>query len=86
MSVSSQQNTESAVAVIAENMDISLNCCPGNKARGGIAAPELQNIRPLPQVRKKKILEVRRQLAEGTYDIDKRLHAILGRLLDDLVA
>ncbi len=83
MSVLSQQNTESAV--IAENIDIPLNCCPGSKARGGITAPVVQNIRPLPQVRKKKILEVRRQLAEGTYDIDERLHAVLGRLLDDLV-
>jgi hypothetical protein len=81
----SQQNTESTV-VIAQNMDISSNCCPGKKARMRITAPALQTIPSLPRVHKKKILEVRRQLAEGTYDIDKRLHAVLGRLLDDLVA
>ncbi len=86
MSLLSQQNTESAVAVIDENADISLNCCSGSKARERITAPALQNIRSLPRVHKKKILKVRRQLAEGTYDIDERLHAILGRLLDDLVA
>ena len=85
MSVLCQQNTESAVAVIAENTDISLNWGPGSKARGKITVPKLQNIRPLPRVRKNKILEVRRQLAEGTYDIDKRLNAALDRLLDDLV-
>ena len=84
MSVLSQQNTESAV--IAENIDISSNCCAGNKAQGRITAPALQNIRSLPRVRKKKILEVRRQLAEGTYDIDKRLNTVLDRLLEDLVA
>jgi anti-sigma28 factor (negative regulator of flagellin synthesis) len=86
MSVLSQQNTESTV--IAENTDISsnLNWGAGNKARGRITAPALRNIRSLPQVRKKKILEVRQQLAEGTYDIDKRLNAVLERLLEDLVA
>ena len=84
MSVLSQQNNESTVMV--ENTGTSSNCGAGDKARGRIAAPALQNFRPLPRVRKKKILEVRRQLAEGTYDIDERLHAVLGRLLDDLVA
>ena len=86
MSLLSQQNTESAVAVIAENADISSNCCPGNKIRERITASELQNICSLPQVRKKKILDVRRQLAEGTYDIDKRLNVVLDRVLEDLVA
>ena len=86
MSGLSQQNTESTV--IAENTDISLNLNwgDGNKARGRITAPALQNIRSLPRVRKKKILEVWRQLVEGTYDIDKRLNAVLDRLLEDLIA
>ncbi|MGA1980378.1 MAG: hypothetical protein ABSG99_07460 [Sedimentisphaerales bacterium] len=84
MSVLSQQNTESIV--IAESTDISLNWNAGNKAREGMTAPALQNIRSLPRVCKKKILEVREQLVEGTYDIDKRLNAVLDRLLEDLVA
>jgi len=83
MSILSQRNTESTV--IAENTDISLNRGAGNNARGRITAPALQNIRLLPRVRKKKILEVQRQLAEGTYDIDKRLNVVLDRLLEDLV-
>ena len=37
-----------------------------------------------PQVRKEKIFTVRRQLAEGTYDLDGRLDALLDRLLTAL--
>ncbi len=84
MPVLSQQNTESTV--IAENTDVSSNWGAGNNARGRITAPVLQNIRSLPQVRKNKILEVRQQLVEGTYDIDMRLNAVLDRLLEDLFA
>jgi hypothetical protein len=84
MSDLSQQNTESTV--IAENTNISLNWDAGNKARGKIAAPVLQNIRSLPRVSKKKILRVRQQLVEGTYDIDRRLNTVIDRLLEDLVA
>jgi len=84
MSNLSQQNNESTV--ITENTDVSLDLGFGNKARGRITAPALQNIRSLPRVRKKKILEVRRQLAEGTYDIDERLSVALDHLLEDLVA
>jgi anti-sigma28 factor (negative regulator of flagellin synthesis) len=36
--------------------------------------------------RRDKVLLVRRQIAEGTYDLDPRLDAILDRLLEDLVA
>jgi len=81
MSDVSQQNTESTV--IAENTGISLNWGAGNKARGKIAAPAL---RSLPRVGKKKILGVRQQVIEGTYDIDRRLNAVIDRLLEDLVA
>ena len=84
MPILSQQNTKSTV--IPENTDISLNLGAGNKTRGRITAPALQNIRSLPRVRKNKILEGRQQLVEGTYDIDKRLNAVLDRLLEDLVA
>ena len=84
MSDLSQQNTESTV--MAENTDVYLDWGFGNNARGRITAPALQNIRSLPQVRKKKIFEVRQQLVESTYDIDERLNVALDRLLDDLVA
>ena len=50
------------------------------------------NIRPetstmiasLPMVRRKMILRVRRQLANGTYDPDERLDAVLERILTDI--
>jgi anti-sigma28 factor (negative regulator of flagellin synthesis) len=84
MSDLSQPSTESAV--ITESTDISSNWGVGSNARERITNPALQNIRSLPRVRKKKILEVRQQLTEGTYDIDKRLNVVLDRLLEDLVA
>lgn len=74
MTVSSQQNCGATAQ--AENTDVSLNCGNGNEVL----------ICSLPRVREKKILEVREQLVEGTYDIDKRLNAVLDRLLEDLVA
>jgi len=36
-------------------------------------------------LRKKKILEIRQQLIEGKYDIDKRLNIALDRLIEDLI-
>jgi hypothetical protein len=32
------------------------------------------------------VLAIRQQIAEGTYDLDKHIDAILGLLLKDLVA
>jgi hypothetical protein len=84
MSDLSQQNNESNV--IAENTDVYLDWSSSNKSQGIITAPGLQKNLLLPLVRKKKILKIRKQLAEGTYDINKRLNVVLDRLLEDLVA
>ena len=83
MSDLSQQNTESTV--MAENTGVSLNYGSISKARVTTANPTIQNIHSLPRVRKSKILKVRQQLAEGTYDIDKRLNAVIDRLLEDIL-
>lgn len=83
MSDLSQQNN--GATVIAENTEISLDWGAGNKTQGRITAPSLLNILSLSPVRKKKILEVRKQLVEGRYDIDGRLNVALDRLLEDLV-
>ena len=83
MSDSSQQNNVSTV--IAENTDVYLDWDSGNKAQGRITAAVLQKIHSLPPVRKKKILKIRQQLAEGTYDIDDQLNVALDLLLDDLI-
>jgi len=74
-------NTE--LSVIAENTDVSWNCGAGNKASGRITAPEFCS---LPSVNKKKIFEIRQQLIEGKYDIDKRLDIALDRLLENIIA
>jgi hypothetical protein len=41
----------------------------------------LQNIPSLPSGRKEKILAVRQQLAEGRYDLDEGLDAVVDSLL-----
>lgn len=38
----------------------------------------------LSAARRDKILEIRRQIASGTYDIDSRLDVILERILTDI--
>lgn len=38
-----------------------------------------------PEVRIEKVLEVRRQLGEGRYDLAERLDVALGRVLEDLL-
>jgi hypothetical protein len=84
MSDLSQQDNESTV--IAENTDVYLDCGSGNKSQGTTTATAFQELHSLPPVRKKKILKVRQQLAEGTYDIEERLNGILDHLLENLIA
>jgi hypothetical protein len=66
----SSQNTESITA------DIS-----GRKLRPQITPSILQYIAWLPQARRNKILEIRKQLARGTYNLNERLDAVLEPLL-----
>jgi hypothetical protein len=49
-----------------------------------IAPPVMQEIASLPKVSRKKVLRIRRQLDNGTYDIDERLDAVLERILTDI--
>jgi len=44
----------------------------------------LKKIASLPEVRKKKIMNVRQQLTEGKYDLKKRLDIALDKVLEDL--
>lgn len=46
----------------------------------------LKNIAILPEVRKEKILEVRKRLTDGQYDVNNRLDFALDRVLEDLTA
>lgn len=46
----------------------------------------LGRIAALPEVRREKILDVRRRLDEGLYDVNGRLEVALDRVLEDLTA
>ena len=82
MSFFSRQKHKSTV--IVENTEIPLSEEAGNQARGKLTAPPLQNIPSLPSSRKEKILAVRQQLAEGRYDLDEGLDAVVESLLVNL--
>jgi hypothetical protein len=44
----------------------------------------LRKIASLPEIRREKVLDVRRQLTEGKYDLNERLDVALEKVLDDL--
>ena len=44
----------------------------------------LKKIASLPDVRRRKVLDVRRQLTEGRYDLNERLDVALEKVLEDL--
>jgi hypothetical protein len=46
----------------------------------------LMKIAPLTEIRTDKVLDVRRQLTEGNYDLNKGLDAALEKVLEDLIA
>jgi hypothetical protein len=46
----------------------------------------LKRIAFLPEVRRQKVLDVRRQLTEGKYDLNSRLDVALDKVLEDLTA
>lgn len=46
----------------------------------------LKRIASLPEVRRKKVLRVRRQITQGRYDLTERLDLALEKVLEDLIA
>lgn len=46
----------------------------------------LKKIASLPEIRRKKVLELRRQLTQGKYDLNERLDIVLDKVLEDLTA
>jgi len=46
----------------------------------------LRKIASLPEVRKDKVLDVRRQLTEGKYNLDERLDVALDKVLEYLTS
>ncbi|MDH4239086.1 MAG: flagellar biosynthesis anti-sigma factor FlgM [Phycisphaerae bacterium] len=61
--------------LIMEQILENLNTTPIGKV--------LKRIASLPEVRKKKVLDVRRQLTEGKYDLSSRLDVALDKVLED---
>jgi len=45
----------------------------------------LKKIASLPEVRVEKVLNVRRQLTEGKYNLNERLDVALDKALEDLI-
>jgi hypothetical protein len=46
----------------------------------------LKRIASMPEVRRKKVLEVRRSLSKGLYELNGRLDRVLERVFEDLKA
>lgn len=46
----------------------------------------LKQIACLPEIRREKILKLRRQITEGRYDLTERLDLALDKVLEDLTA
>ncbi len=44
----------------------------------------LKRIASLPEVRREKVLQVRRQITQGRYDVTERLDLALEKVLEDL--
>jgi anti-sigma28 factor (negative regulator of flagellin synthesis) len=44
----------------------------------------LKRIASLPEVRQEKVLDLRRKITEGRYDVSERLDMALDRVLEDL--
>jgi anti-sigma28 factor (negative regulator of flagellin synthesis) len=63
-----------------------LNWGTGVTVRRPASAPAAPLPAELPQSRREKVLAIRQQIADGTYDPDTRINAILDRLLKVLVA
>jgi hypothetical protein len=70
----------SADEIVTDTIDFEI----GDNMRLAITPPMLQEIILTSKIRSLKVIAVRRQLAQGTYDLDERLDAILERLLMDI--
>ena len=78
-----EKNTESTaidkISVFSEYWRADIN------AWKEIPTPTKCFIRTLPPSRKEKVLSIRQQIAEGTYDLNMRLNSVLDRLFRDLI-
>jgi hypothetical protein len=68
-----RESTRSTITEVIDS-NISLEITPSMKRKAA----------SLPEVRIEKVIGVWAQIAQGTYDLDKRLDAILDRILKDI--
>jgi anti-sigma28 factor (negative regulator of flagellin synthesis) len=64
--------------VLVEQMSENRNLTPQEAV--------LQRIASLPRTRQDKVLDIRRRIAEGTYEVDRRLNEAIDRVLAALTA
>ena len=75
---------ENVAAISGQNTESTIAEASGDRTRPQITPPMLQRVISMPPARIVKILEIRERLALGVYDIDKRMDAVLDRLLADI--
>ncbi|MBN1126844.1 MAG: hypothetical protein JXA82_17695 [Sedimentisphaerales bacterium] len=71
---------------LVRNKGSSLHWGVGIKDRRPITVPTMHLLRTLTRNRREKVFMIQQQLAEGTYDLDRRLNLALDRLLQDVFA
>lgn len=77
------QSTEPVNKSLAGNEDLIMEQILENINNTPIGQV-LKKIASLPEVRKEKVLDVRRQITEGKYDLNERLDVALDKVLEDL--
>ena len=63
--------------LLAEQILENVNCTPIGQL--------LKKIASLPEVRKEKVLRIRRQLSRGRYDLNGHLDVALDKVLEELI-
>jgi hypothetical protein len=79
----SGENAESAFDDVIAEDDLLMEQILDNM-NGTPLGQVLKKIAVMPEVRKQKVLKVRRQLTEGRYNLSERLDLALEKVLDDL--
>jgi hypothetical protein len=77
---------EDGLTAVGESIESTIAEAFGRRIKPEMTPPMLHEIASLPPARMVKIFEVSYKLAQGTYDLDERLDAVLDRLLEDITA
>ncbi len=75
-STSSTEQLKAENDVVMEQILSNINSTPLGRV--------LKKIASLPELRRRKVLGVRRQLTEGAYDLDNRLDVVVDKVLEEL--